>query len=312
MKRAVGIFFAFSFLFASYSFAATDEVTVTARAFPDKFTIGGEIHFLIQVERPKKFSVEPPSRKVDLAPFEIKFIDPFPTLRGKNRIRETFTLTLTAFQLGDLTIPPFPIRVRNDSGHFDTVLTDPVHVKVGSVGKKKTDKDDIRPIKGPVSMNLSAFRAWVMGILAVLLAVLLAAKIILRRRKGSLADPESLKPPHERASIELERLKAKGLLEEKKAKEFYSELSDILRRYLERRFAVTALDCTTRELILELKQKDFMSGLISKTKEVLENADLVKFAKYDPPRSMAEVTERRILEIVEDTKPPEEEKDKKK
>jgi len=296
---------------SSFSYAATEEVTVTARAFPEKLTLGDEIHFLIQVERPKKYTVQAPSRHAKLSPFEIKAVETSPIVRGKNRIRETFTLTLTVFKLGDLVIPPVPVEILDADGRSDIALTDPVHVQVVSVGKKTTDKDDIRTIKGPVSFNFSAAGAWLMGFLAAALAIFLTVKVILRRRK-KIADLESLMPPHERAYLELERLRAKGFLEERKIKEFYSELSDIFRRYLERSFGIAALDGTTREIIAALKQKDFSSVLLGKAKELLENSDLVKFAKFDPPRSLAQNLETRLVEIVEATRPEEKKTDENK
>jgi len=177
VKRSISLAVFAAGLFAlSFSYAATEEVTVTARAFPEKATLGDEIRLWIQVERPKKFSVLAPTRKVKVSPFEIKSVETSPIARGNNRIRETFILTLTVFELGDLTIPPVPIEVRSDTGHRQTALTDPVHVKIVSVGKKKTDKEDIRPIKGPVSFDLSGFWACVAGILAALLAVFLTIK----------------------------------------------------------------------------------------------------------------------------------------
>jgi len=107
-------------------------------------------------------------------------------------------------------------------------------------------------------------------------------------------------------------LNKKGFLEEKKLKEFYSEFSDILRRYLERRFGIMALDRTTREILSDLKIGDFSSGLVGKVKEVLESSDLVKFAKFAAPRALAEDLEKKLTEILEETKPEEKKEDRKK
>ena len=159
------------------------------------------------------FSVIPSSGKLNLSPFEIKKIEALPFVGGKNRVRETTILTLTVFELGDLTVPAFPVYFKNGSGSENQVLTEPVRVKVVSVGKKPTDKDDIRPIKGPVSFGIWAFWSLALGVLVALLAVFLAVKIIMRRRKKTIMDLESLKPPHERVFLELGRLKQKGFLE---------------------------------------------------------------------------------------------------
>ncbi len=290
---------------APWAMAQSESVQVKATALPSRVTLGDEIRFLIQVERPKKFTLVPPSNKIKIAPFEIKKIEVSPYVDGKNRVRETFVLTLTIFELGEFKIPPMPIEYKNEGGRVGRVMTEPVSIKVVSVGKKPTDKDDIRPIKGPVSFDLAALRTWLCGIFAVLLAVILAVKIILRRRKKGVIDPDSLKPPHERAILELERLWKKGFLEAEKNKEFYSELTDILRRYLERQFQVEALEQTSFEIVQTLKAKQFEGAVIVKAKNLLEQSDLVKFAKRVPPRRLADELARELAEIVESTKPKE-------
>ena len=119
-------------------------------------------------------------------------------------------------------------------------------------------------------------------------------------------DLESLKPAHERAALELERLKNKEFLEAGKIKEFYSELADILRRYLERGFQVETLELTTLELVKILKEKNFGAEILQRVKHVLENSDLVKFAKFIPPRTLADELMAEVARIVELTKPKEE------
>ena len=108
-----------------------------------------------------------------------------------------------------------------------------------------------------------------------------------------------------RVRIELERLKDQGFLEEKKVKEYYSGLSDILRNYMERALKLEALERTTFEIVQEMKQKNYEAAVIEKIRTVLEDADLVKFAKHMPERSLAERLEREILEVVDMTKPSE-------
>lgn len=287
---------------------AASPVTVEVRAIPDKAKIGDEIKLFVKIERPKKFTVYAPTEKLKLSPFEIKKVEQMPWERGKNRVQETYALTLTVFELGDLSVPAFPIRYKSDTGREAEVLTEPCAVKIESVRKaKKGAKDELRPIKGPLSFDLTRFWSAVFGIIAFILAVLLAVSIVWRLSRR-FVDPESLKPPHERAVLELGRLKKKRYLEEHHHKEYYSELSDILRRYLERQFGAQALEQTSAEVLDQLKDKDFTPEVFNKIRVLFNEADLVKFARQTPERTLGEHLAVTLTQIVDETRPREDKK----
>ena len=103
--------------------------------------------------------------------------------------------------------------------------------------------------------------------------------------------------------MEFEGLKEKGFLEEKNHKEYYSGLSDILRRYLERRSGVEALEKTSSEIRADLEKKTFDKDVMDMIGEVLDRSDLVKFAKFAPGHELAGKLEKLILDVVEKTKP---------
>ncbi len=282
-------------------------VQATAKVLKSKIKIGDEIRFLVQVDYPRKFLVTLPSEKMNLSPFEIKKIDVAPTRKGQNRVQESYGLTLTVFEIGDLKIPPLSIHYQDETGKTGQAWTDSVPVTVVSIGKKLTDKDDIRPLKGPASLSLLRFRTWILGLLAALLAVFLVVKLVigwLQRNKGL----ESLKAPHLRVKIELERLKNEGLLEGKKVKEYYSALSDILRNYIDRVWELQAHEHTTVEILDLLKEKNLDKEVAKKIQMVLEVADLVKFAKVVPERALADRLESEILDVADMTKPVEKDK----
>lgn len=284
--------------------AAPQTVTAEARVLRDRVRIGDELRLLVQVDHPRKYEIAPPDAKLDVSPFEIKRVEPAPVLRGQNRVQRTFRITLTVFQLGDLKVPAIPVEYTDEKGRAGRVFTEPVPVKVFSVGKKLTDKDDIRPIKGPVSTGLLRFWTGLGLLIAALLSAVLTVKVFLRLRKAR-RDLESRKPPHERVKIELMRLKDHGYLEEKDYKAFYSGLSDILRRYLERRLGVEALEKTSSELARELEGRSVDGEALKGIREVLEQSDLIKFAKLTPSYELAAKLETLLLDAVERTKPVE-------
>ncbi len=300
------------FIFALQQSSIADGLfQVKTRAWPTKITIGDEIKLSVQISHPRNFSIVTPSPKTSVASFEIKSVAAASSRDVGEMVEQTFVLKLTVFQLGEQQIPPFPVYFTDPGGRSGQVWTEPVSIKVVSVIKNPKEKTDIRPIKGPISFDLTALRTLILALLDLMLIIWLIVKIVLRRRNKKLIDLESLKPPHERAMLELGRLQGKALLSDGKVKEFYSELADILRRYLERRFQVETLELTTFEIVKTLKEKEFSSDLIEKIKELLESSDLVKFAKYVPPRSWEERLTGILSNIVEKTKPAEEEAAKK-
>ncbi len=110
-------------------------------------------------------------------------------------------------------------------------------------------------------------------------------------------------PPYVIAERLLQELNAKQLWQKDKIKEFYSELSYILRGYLEGQFAMPALESTTDELIDHLKRRQFDEKVIAKTRNLLVTADLVKFAKGKPAMDINDPLWRDAVEIVALTKP---------
>jgi hypothetical protein len=286
--------------------ASAQQVSADVRAVPSKATVGDEIRLMVRVERPKAYDVEPPSDKLQLAPFELKRVEISPVAAGTNRVTETFTLIVTAFQTGELTVPSFTLAYVDGSGRAGKVPTPTLTVKIESVAGNLTGKEDIKPIKGPVSLDFTAFRTVLLGSAAGLLSVLLIVLVVRRLRRRPALDPETLLPPHERAMLEFERLQKKGWLEAGEAKAYYAELADILRRYLGRRFGIEALDLTSTETVAQLKAKQLPKSVVDRVRELFETADSAKFAKQVPASVAGERARASLLEFVESTRPVEE------
>lgn len=135
-----------------------------------------------------------------------------------------------------------------------------------------------RELKGPIAARPPLW-PWLL-----LAAALAAAVYALRRRArpgaaGAGAPPPDGRAPHERAAAELDALELSGLWDQGRHKEFYSELTAILRRYLEARFAVAATRMTSRELERSLRDGRLARGGLGRLRLLLDRADLVKFAK---------------------------------
>jgi hypothetical protein len=139
---------------------------------------------------------------------------------------------------------------------------------------------------------------------AALLFFLIAGTVIwlyLRRKKKLAAVPA--KPAHLLALEELEQLNRDQLIEKGIVREYYFRLSEIFRRYIERRFHIPAVERTTEELVPDiLNRTEFGSAVKAETREILRHADLVKFARLSPDKNATDSEYRKVVHVIEETK----------
>ena len=89
-----------------------------------------------------------------------------------------------------------------------------------------------------------------------------------------------------------------GLADKGMIKEYYIRLSDIIRKYIEERFGISALDRTTWELYQEMREKKVQRQSADKIRDFLEDCDMVKFAKYIPSQKETEDARNQAAEII--------------
>lgn len=139
----------------------------------------------------------------------------------------------------------------------------------------------MRDIKDPVGLPSVINKYLILLCLLLLIVLGLSAGYFLKKDKAEKAVPK--KPAHEIAYEQLEQLRAKDYIGQGRIKEYYTEVSDIIRHYLENRFRFRAPEMTTEEFLASARDA---AELISEHKNLLKEfllcCDLVKFAKYAP------------------------------
>ncbi len=215
-------------------------------------------------------------------------------------------ILLTSFDSGFYVIPPIPFyfRVLPDTTIYVTeTRTHFLAVHTLAVDTTKP----IKPIKGPrrVPLTLWEILRWILAGLAVAGVIAFMIYYLRKRRKKEpifrLRQRVQLKP-HELALQELEKLRIQKLWQEGKLKEYYSELTEILRRYMENRFAVPALESTSAEILNDLLGKPEVKREAWDTiGQVLILADMVKFAKEKPAPARNEQSLEKGIEFVNQT-----------
>ena len=143
-----------------------------------------------------------------------------------------------------------------------------------------------------------------LGLLIYLIIRIRDNKPIIRKIK---VEPKL--PPHQAALQEIERIKNEKVWQKGQPKEYYTELTDIIRTYIRDRFGFNALEMTSSEIIdklLEIKDKEAISDL----KFLFQTADLVKFAKHAPQINENDMNLINAVDFINETKQPEEENQK--
>jgi hypothetical protein len=200
--------------------------------------------------------------------------------------KKTLTLhqnfLITCFDSGFYTIPPIRFFYRElPDTNIRFVQTETLLLSVHTLAVDTTKV--IKPIKGPLS-------------------------ILFYFKKRKKAEPvfkirsEIKLLPHELALSELEKLRIKKLWQGGRTKEYHSELTDILRNYLENRFSIMALEMTSQDIIDSIRAQNTMHNeSIGKLNHILAVADLVKFAKMQPLPAENEWSMENAVAFVHET-----------
>ena len=214
---------------------------------------------------------------------------------------------LTGFDSGAFYIPQQQIFVKNQAFLTDSLL---INIATIAIDTTKVKKFPIKSIKKE-PYTFDDFRIYIYLILAILAIIgfWIYWFVIKKRKETEDAPTYRTLPPFEEAILRLNELDEKLLWQNNKIKEYYSELTEIVRGYIERELKVPALENTTDEVLAMIK--DFKNAdsietskeTIKKLKDLLQEADLVKFAKSKPLAIEIEDDRRDAEFIIGNLKP---------
>ena len=279
-------------------------VEVLAKFDTNQVRIGEVFHLDLSVEQPVGLAVEFPVIRDTLADKVevLGFSAPDTLVMEDDNLQISQRFRMICFDSGFYEIPPLVFEF--SAGDWsDSISTYPLYLMVNTVAVDSTLYDIKSPIHMPVGF-LEVF-PFVLGGIALVLVVGLLFWYLRKRRKGESVFIPSVpeEPAHVIALRELNELNEQKLWQQNEFKDYYSRLTGIIRRYMERRYKIPAMEMTSYDILKAWKDsgKD-RNGLTSSLDRLLNLADLVKFAKERPVATDNEENMERAYDFVHRTK----------
>lgn len=296
------LFFSIFYLIGLIGFAQTNPVKTSIDTTQIK--IGERLLYEISVEGIKKI-VFPKLQNIG----KIEVVEKYKTDTLKNKLIQTYYLT--SFDSGQFIIPKQQVLINNKIFYTDSLLIKVMGVAVDTTKQKMFT---IKPIieEPYIFDDFKPYLWWLLLLLAII-----AAGIIyyLRKKKIVVFEKKQSIPPFEEAIQKLKLLDKKQLWQHQKTKEYYIELTEIVRAYIEKEWHIPALESTTDELhgfmldFIEIKKLPTNKQTAHRLHKLLQESDLVKFAKYKPVASEIEMHRTEAEQLITALKPKTEKTD---
>lgn len=280
------------FVLGAQTQPATAPVKIEANASlsPKEIKIGEWVQMKVEVKYPKGIELFWPEWQESIQVDSARSVDIIKqsktdTLTANGIVTQTRTLTITAFDSGSYTIPPLVFSYRQ--GKTDSLFeasTLPMLLTVNTVAVDTTKA--IRAEKPPLDLPFiwSEVKNYLIGggiVLAIIIAIVVYFVTRKKPQKAQVVQEVKI-PAHILAIQKLQALDDQKLWQQGNVKKYYSEISDIVREYIEKRFRILALESTTYELVIKLNNTNINRLDKANLEELLELADLAKFAKVEP------------------------------
>lgn len=217
----------------------------------------------------------------------------------------SYEVPLQAFDSGYFRLPEIAFVAGRD-----TARTKQLSLKVVPVvAEANTPINDYAGVADPADKSIFDFLPdWVIDFWWLILIILLAIAAFVYglrryRKEGSLLPKKPAPTPYEAAISGLRKLKEQKLWEQGMEREYYTDLTEILRKYLYGRFGINAMEMTSREILAAISRKKDISDYRMPLRQVVDMADFVKFAKVKPLPEDCVKSFDNVQKFVEDTKP---------
>lgn len=299
----------FILLFSMVQIALAQQFTVSSQLDSASIQIGEQARLRLSVAQPTNLQVTVPilSDTITKGIEIVEMVKADTISLSDSRIQVNYDYLITSFDSGFYFIPSYTYAAAGD-----TLQTAPLGLSVTTV-TVNPETDDIKTIKPIMDAPFywSELFTWVGYVLLAFLVVSLIIFVLLKyvfKKKVPFIDqtPQPVIPPHIVALEKLEEIKVQKIWQSGDIKVFYTQVTDVLRVYLEGRFGINAMELTSDEIMALVKKEPGLNEVRAALKDLLTLADLVKFAKMVPIENQNERSLLIAFDVVDKTKPIEE------
>jgi len=278
------------------SISAEAQIAATLDGVPDTLQLGDPVVVTIEVSAPATGQLLIPDLTSALGDFELLSEPQVTSEPSGDLLRYQFSFKATCYKAGDIAFQAIPFGWQSQDGsEMDSMQTDPALVYVqgvlpDSIIAVLDTTQAPHKLLEPNRLKILGYTFWEnvrwvpaalgIGLLAYVIYLLLKRRK--RKAKGEEEETPPPRPAHEIALEALDALKARRLFQEGRIKDYYSELSGIVRQYIEGRYDVPALESTSFQLLREVEHPIGDMNLTGILRTLLHNADMDKFAKSQP------------------------------
>ena len=291
--------FWFSIIFILFSIGGfSQDIRIKSWLDTSSIFIGDQICFNVEIVQPESVRLIMPEI-IDTLISGIEILEQFePDTLSDNSggLQITNKYLITGFDTGFYEIPPLFVEQKNSKG-VERYYSDYIYLEIQRVNIAPPDSTDVLfDIAGPRKAGLTPGEVlpWFLLLAVLAVAVWILLKY-LRKKRVTLDDHDNMpgEPIHIVAFRELDKLERRNLYSKGEIKLYYSLLTEIIRRYIDRRYLISSMEMTSLETLDALKSAGFNNHEnFEDLSEILHTADMSKFAKFKPDektniRSMA-------------------------
>ena len=264
--------------------AASAQVSVEAVIDSIQIFVGQQAHVTLTATAKENAKVEFPQFK------PMEYITPGVEVLDRQELEQqpqdngfvsrSMVYTMTSFDDTLYYIPPMTVKIDGKPYKSKSLALKVLTIEVDTLHAEQFfGPKDVQD--NPFEWSDWEWPFWLSVLMLVLLAVAYYLYLRLRDNKPIISHIRIVKRllPHQKAMKEIEQIKADKMVSSENSKEYYTKLTDTLRKYIEERYGFNAMEMTSSEIIEKLMASQDQKAL-DELRQLFTTADLVKFAKY--------------------------------